>query len=87
MRMTYRTLRVLATIEAQAGLSNYEVAQRAGISDQGQISRLLSRLHGLGLIENTGKGQSKGGANAWQLTREGRRLQSATGRASRRAAP
>lgn len=87
MRMTYRTLRVLTAIEAQAGLSNCEVAERAGISDQGQISRLLARLGRLGLIENTGQGQPRGGANAWRLTREGRRLQLATGRSPRRAAP
>jgi DNA-binding IclR family transcriptional regulator len=86
MRMTYRTLRVLAAIEAQPDLSNCEVAERAGISDQGQISRLLARLGRLGLIENTGR-QSRGGANAWRLTSEGRRLPLATGRSPGRAAP
>ena len=71
MRLTHRTVRVLATIAAQPGLSNRQISQRAGITDQGQISRLLSRLARLQLIENTGQGQRKGSANAWRLTRHG----------------
>jgi hypothetical protein len=51
--------------------SNREVAERAGITDQGQISKLLRRLEGHSLIENTGVGHSKGGANAWGLTVQG----------------
>jgi len=35
-------------------VSKYEVSEYAGISDQGQISKLmLSRLEGQGLVENT----------------------------------
>jgi hypothetical protein len=34
--------------------------------------RLLARLAGLSLVENTGEGQSRGAANAWSLTRKGR---------------
>ena len=71
MRLTYRTVRVLVAIAAQPGLSNSQISQRAGITDQGQISRLLSRLARLQLIENTGQGQRKGAANAWRLTRRG----------------
>jgi DNA-binding MarR family transcriptional regulator len=80
MRLTYRTIRVLAAIAAQADLSNSEVAERAGITDQGQVSKLLARLSRLGLIENTGAGQARGTANAWRLTREGRKLQRKIGR-------
>ncbi len=71
MRLSYRTVSVLAAIGAQPGLSNSQISQRAGIADQGQIARLLSRLVLLRLIENTGQGQRKGSANAWRLTRHG----------------
>jgi AcrR family transcriptional regulator len=67
-RLTYRTMRVLAVIAEEAALSNSEIARRAGISDQGQISKLLARLSQLGLIENR---QSGGGANAWWMTPAG----------------
>ncbi|HVA18791.1 MAG TPA: helix-turn-helix domain-containing protein [Solirubrobacteraceae bacterium] len=75
VRLTYRTTRALEVIRAQSGLSNSQVAERAGISDQGQVSKLLARLKRLGLIENTGAGHARGGANAWRLTREGRELE------------
>jgi DNA-binding MarR family transcriptional regulator len=71
MRLTYRTVSVLAVIAARPGLSNRQISQRAGIADRGQISRLLSGLARLQLIENTGQGQRKGSASAWRLTRHG----------------
>jgi AcrR family transcriptional regulator len=71
MRVTYRTARVLRQISEQPGISNREVADRAGVSDQGQMSKLLSRLERLGLIANTGEGHAKGEANAWALTPTG----------------
>jgi AcrR family transcriptional regulator len=71
MRLTYRTIRVLGAIAAEPGLSNVRVSERAGVTDQGQISKLLARLAGLQLIENTGQGQRNGTANAWQLTVRG----------------
>ncbi len=71
MRLTYRTLRVLATIAAMPGASNREVAEQAGVADQGQISKLLARLENLGLIHNAGVGHLKGEPNAWQLTSRG----------------
>jgi hypothetical protein len=74
IRPTYRTKRVLAVLAAQSGLCNSQVAERAGIKDQGQVSKLLARLDRLALIENTGAGHSKGRANAWRLTREGTEL-------------
>ena len=63
---TYRTLRVLAAIATHPGASNREVADFAGVLDEGQISKLLKRLESLGLIENTGEGQPKGKPNAWR---------------------
>lgn len=77
MRLTYRTLRVLATIAATPGASNREVAGEAGVADQGQISKLLARLENLGLIHNAGVGHLKGEPNAWQLTSRGREVEQA----------
>ncbi len=74
MRLTYRTIRVLDVISRTPAASNREVATAAGVADQGQISKLLSRLNGLGLIENRGESCGRGGANAWHLTRLGARV-------------
>jgi AcrR family transcriptional regulator len=71
MRLTYRTVRVLLSIAAAPGASNREVGVAAGIEDPGQISKLLSRLDKLGLIENSGAGQVRGAPNAWTLTEKG----------------
>jgi hypothetical protein len=79
VRPTYRTWRVLSAIgdlmPAQpargVGPSNREVADRAEVWDPGQISRLLTRLQDLGLIENTGLGAAHGKPNAWWLTAKG----------------
>jgi AcrR family transcriptional regulator len=77
LRITHRTLSVLGAIAEHPGASNVEVAERAGISDQGQISRLLRRLAGLGLVEKAGRGQAEGRANAWSLTAQGDDVQRA----------
>ena len=71
MRLTYRTVRVLMAISAAPGASNRQVGVGAGIDDQGQISKLLSRLDKLGLVENSGAGQVRGAPNAWTLTKKG----------------
>ena len=60
IRLTYRTVRVLVTLAEHPGASNREVSERADIVDQGQISKLLTRLAGLGLVENHGDGQPEG---------------------------
>jgi AcrR family transcriptional regulator len=78
MRVTYRTARVLEGVaELGAGglaPSNREVARFAGVSDPGQISKLLRRLEGLGLLRNTGTGHAKGEPNAWVLTPKGQQV-------------
>lgn len=79
LRLTYRTMRALTVISAQPGLSNSQVSERAGIKDQGQISKLLARLSRLGLIENAGEGHAMGASNAWHLTPEGRHLEQRVG--------
>jgi hypothetical protein len=83
MRLTYRTIRVLLAVAAQPGGSNRQVADAAGIADQGQISKLLARLHGLGLIQNTGAGAVRGAPNSWVLTDKGWNVQSALAHNSR----
>jgi AcrR family transcriptional regulator len=77
MRLTYRTVRVLMAVGANSGSSNRAVADGAGIKDQGQISKLLARLQGLGLIENSRDGQANGLANVWTLTERGREVHGA----------
>jgi AcrR family transcriptional regulator len=77
MRITYRTVRVLIVIAEQPGASNRQIAGRAGIQDQGQVSKLLTRLGHLGLIENAGDGPTKGAPNAWRLTPRGEQVEQA----------
>ncbi|HTA14841.1 MAG TPA: TetR family transcriptional regulator [Solirubrobacteraceae bacterium] len=71
IRLTFRTARVLGAIGARSGVSNREVGEQAGVLDQGQISKLLRRLEGHGLIENRSEGHAKGEPNAWRLTERG----------------
>jgi DNA-binding MarR family transcriptional regulator len=77
MRITYRTVRVLMVIASYPDASNRKIASEAGISDQGQVSKLLARLEHLGLIYNRGIGPVKGAPNAWQLTARGRHVEQA----------
>jgi AcrR family transcriptional regulator len=78
MRLTYRTVRVLNTIADRPDASNREVADGAGISDQGQISKLLARLQRLQLIENMGDGWPRGAPNRWRLTTRGEQIELST---------
>lgn len=71
MRLTYRTVRVLLAIASTPAASNREVATAAGITDQGQISKLLARLQSLGLIQKTSGDHTRGERNAWSLTTKG----------------
>jgi AcrR family transcriptional regulator len=77
MRLTYRTVRVLQALRTRSGSSNRQVSQAAGIADAGQISKLLRRLAGLGLVENLAGAQGRRSPNAWALTDEGLRLERA----------
>jgi AcrR family transcriptional regulator len=74
MRLTYRTARVLQAAVEHPGASNRTLGEQADIHDQGQISKLLTRLEGLGLLQNTGEGHAKGEPNAWHLTQLGERV-------------
>jgi AcrR family transcriptional regulator len=72
-RPTYRTQMVLAAVGEHPGASNREVSVGAQVQDQGQISKLLARLEGLGLLQNTG-GHSHGVPYAWHLTPRGQEV-------------
>jgi AcrR family transcriptional regulator/DNA-binding PadR family transcriptional regulator len=75
--LTHEVLAQVASLSAQGtNPSNREVAQAAGVKDQGQISKLLARLETYGLLENSG-GHS-GAVNAWRLTRRGEEILSAS---------
>lgn len=77
MRLTYRTLKVLAVVATQPGINNRAVGERAGVPDQGQISKLLTRLQRLGLIENSSEGYLRGAPNSWRLTIRGGEVEQA----------
>jgi AcrR family transcriptional regulator len=83
IRITFRTVRVISAIASLGGRgvdpSNREIALDAGVSDQGQMSKLLARLEKAGLIENHGEGQARGEANAWRLTPQGHGVLHAVG--------
>jgi DNA-binding MarR family transcriptional regulator len=71
IRLTYRTMRVLECVAAQPGASNRQLGALAGVPDQGQMSKLLSRLERLRLLENTREAGARGEANVWRLTARG----------------
>jgi len=73
VRVTRRTTLVLRAIARAPYSNNREVAQAAGLTDEGQASKLLARLQGKGVIENVGVGAARGEPNAWLLTASGRR--------------
>ena len=75
LRMTYRTALVLEAIAQAPGISNLGVARHSQVNDQGQISKLLSRLERHGLVQNTGRGQARGAPNEWRLTPAGQQIQ------------
>jgi DNA-binding MarR family transcriptional regulator len=72
----HREVEVLGVLADEPGLNNSQVGLRAGIKDQGYISRLLARLARLGLIETT-PNPRRSGAKAWRLTTSGEHLQAA----------
>jgi AcrR family transcriptional regulator len=73
VRATHRTLLVLRAIAQAPGSSNRQIAEIAGLVDEGQTSKLLARLQGRGVIENLGRGPQQGEPNAWLLTSCGER--------------
>ncbi len=79
VRATYRTACVLRAIAAAPRSSNRAVAQAAGLTDEGQTSKLLGRLERRGVIENVGLGAAYGEPNQWLLTAYGQSIVNAIG--------
>jgi len=77
IRLTYRTARVLKAIAEHPGASNREVGEKAGIVDQGQVSKLLARLERARLVKTRRSARSRGEANAWTLTERGEEIERA----------
>lgn len=77
-RLTYRTVRVLRAVAERPGGSNRDIAERADIVDQGQISKILARLQEQDLLVNRGGSpHTRGTPNAWWLTERGQSLEHA----------
>jgi hypothetical protein len=87
IRATHRTTLVLRAIARAPYSNNREVAQAAGIVDEGQASKLLARLERRGVIENVGLGAARGEPNAWLLTASGRRAVELIGESFASGAP
>jgi len=79
LRLTYRTVRVLTAIGEHPGASNRVIADAADIKDQGQVSKLLTRLQRTEMVENSEPGPGQGAPNAWTLTPVGYRVVAALG--------
>ncbi len=71
IKATHRTTLVLRAIAQAPYSNNREVAQAAGLTDEGQASKLLARLERKGVVENVGIGAARGEPNAWLLTSSG----------------
>ncbi|HXC23209.1 MAG TPA: hypothetical protein VNU28_01380, partial [Solirubrobacteraceae bacterium] len=77
MRLTYRTVRVLLAVSERPAASGRQIADASGVTDPGQMSKLLWRLEHVGLIANEASGLGRGEANAWSLTALGREIEQA----------
>jgi DNA-binding MarR family transcriptional regulator/AcrR family transcriptional regulator len=86
-RLNHSAVSVLRVIAAEPGLNSSEVALRASLKkDPGQVSRLLSRLARLGLIQSTRNPRSTPAAKAWRLTARGQEIEAAVRREATAAA-
>ncbi len=79
IRLTTRTLAVLAAVREHPGASNRELARLAGVHDTGQISKLLRRLERHRLLVNDNTARPRAPSNAWRLTALGAQLASLAG--------
>jgi hypothetical protein len=73
---------VLHAIAGAPYSNNREIADAAGLTDEGQTSKLLARLERHGVIENVGIGAARGEPNAWLLTASGQRALALIGAAA-----
>jgi DNA-binding MarR family transcriptional regulator len=72
MRRTARTRAVLEAIEHHPGSSNVQIGHEVGVSDRGQLSKLLRRLEREGLLRGVRDESARGRPLAWWLTETGR---------------
>jgi AcrR family transcriptional regulator len=79
VRATYRTLMVLTAIHDRPGASSRDIAAAAGISDEGQTSKLLARLERLELVQTSAQWRV-GERHRWRLTPRGREVERALSR-------
>jgi AcrR family transcriptional regulator len=70
----HRSALVLRVIACAPRSSNREIAEAAGLSDEGQTSHLLRRLARRGLIEKVTPRSGSRRENAWLLTPSGQRV-------------
>jgi AcrR family transcriptional regulator len=79
MRITYRTACTLIAVAENPRANNRQIGAKAGIDDQGQMSKLMSRLCRLGLVENVRDEADKGAPNKWVLTPRGEEVRRVIG--------
>jgi DNA-binding MarR family transcriptional regulator len=77
---THRTTLVLRAIAASPRSSNAAIAKAAGLTDEGQMSKLLKRLERRGLIEHVTPAKGSRRLKAWLLTPTGQRVLLSFGR-------
>jgi DNA-binding MarR family transcriptional regulator len=84
-RNHHREIEVLRVLAGEPGLNNLQIARRADVKDQGQISRLLARLARRGLIASARDQGRSAGAKEWRLTAAGEQLEAELTREARSA--
>ncbi len=83
----HRTALVLRAVASAPRASNREIAQAAGMADEGQISHILRRLSQRGLIEKVTPQSGSRRENAWLLTDCGQSVVELLGIAAAPGAP
>lgn len=76
--LAHRARLCLAALDERPGASNRELAQAIGVGHAGQVSALLARLAGLGLLEK--RAGRPGRPNEWRLSEYGARVAQALAR-------
>jgi DNA-binding MarR family transcriptional regulator len=79
-RLDDRAVTMLQAIGEQPWLRTAELAERAGVADQAQPTKLLERLVDLGLAVGELEAHQRGTPKVWSLTPAGEQLHSALGR-------
>jgi DNA-binding MarR family transcriptional regulator len=73
-RLDDRAVLMLRAVADQPWLRTGEVAERAGVQDQGTAARLLESLAGLGLALSEREPHQRGNPKVWRLTPAGEQL-------------